>query len=198
MQGGWQQARGMEMVRFGVAVSLAVAAVCASSAWAQNQEQFYTYKDWQVRIETVDTGEDLRTTCSMWTGGDGMPTVKIVTSNGDALPPDFYPGVSAEESAIRGYSTVLQNGDRVSFTFEDGEKIPAQASAGVSDDGFAVAHTEFAEPDKLRALKAMRASSSVDIIGPAGVFYHASLSGFTAAYGKIAEGCGFPTTGVIE
>jgi hypothetical protein len=192
------QQGGMPMARLGLTLTVLAAVACASSALAQNDEQFFAFQDWHVRSDSVDTGEDLRTLCRMWTGGDGMPTLAVEISDGDALPPDFYPGASVEETAVRGYSTVLQDGETVTFVFDTGERIPALVRAGISDEGFAIASSEFAEPDKLRALKAMRASGGIDILASSGVFYHASLSGFTAAYGKLAEQCGFTTVGVVD
>ncbi|SDT95501.1 hypothetical protein [Stappia sp. ES.058] len=180
--------------------SFVAAAFVASlvSLPAQASSEYFTYKDWTVLIEQLDTGEDLRTTCKMWTGGDGDPTVEIALSDGDALPPTIYPGVSLMERAYRGQATVLNDGDQVNFVFDDGDSVTAGVQAGFDPDGYAFARTQFAEVDKQRALQAMRANGIIDIVGPEGTFYTASLNGFTAAYIKLAEQCGFTTQGVID
>ena len=165
---------------------------------ATASSEYFTYKDWTVLIEKLDTGEDLRTTCQMWTGGDGDPTVQIEVSDGDVLPPDVYPGVSVMERAFRGQATVLDDGDMLNFVFDDGDSAQASVTAGFDADGYAYAQSQFAESDKQRVLQAMRANGIIEIIGPGGPFYTASLSGFTAAYLKLAEQCGFSPQGVID
>ena len=121
---------------------------------AHAAEQYFDYKDWTVRVEAVDTGEDLRVTCSMWTGGDGEPTVGFTVSNGDALPPDIFPGVQLMERAIRGHATVLKNEEKVTFVFDDGDSAPATVYADFDEDGFAFAQTSFAFEDNQRVLQA--------------------------------------------
>jgi hypothetical protein len=165
---------------------------------ASASSEYFTYKDWMVLVETLDTGEDLRTTCHMWTGGDGDPTVRIEVSDGDALPPHVYPGVSVMERAFRGQATVLNDGETLNFVFDDGDSAQATVTAGFDPDGYAFAQSHLAEAEKRRVLQAMRANGTIDIVGANGTFYSASLSGFTAAYIKLAEQCGFTTEGVID
>ncbi|MCK7615256.1 hypothetical protein [Roseibium sediminicola] len=169
-----------------------------TAASAHAAEQYFDYKDWTVRVEAVDTGEDLRITCSMWTGGDGDPTVGFTVSNGDALPPDYFPGVQLMERAIRGHATVLKNDEKVTFVFDDGDSAPATVYADFDEDGFAFAQTSFAFEDNQRVLQAMQRNGQIDITGPGGLVYTASLSGFTASYRKVAEQCGFPVDGVVD
>ncbi|MEM5583282.1 hypothetical protein WNZ15_12525 [Roseibium sp. AS2] len=171
--------------------------VCCAGTSAQAAEQYFDYKDWTVLIETVDTGEDLRITCSMWTGGDGDPTVGFSISNGDALPPGVFPGVQLTERAIRGYATVLQNDEKVNFVFDDGDSAQATVFAGFDEDGFAFAKTNFPFENNQIVLQAMQRNGQIDIVGPGGLVYTASLNGFTASYRKVAEQCGFPVDGVI-
>ncbi|WP_428645673.1 hypothetical protein [Roseibium sp.] len=172
--------------------------VASATSTAEAAEQFFTYKDWNVQVETVDTGEDLRVTCSMWTGGDGDPTVGFSVSNGDALPPDFFPGVQLTERAIRGQATVLQNGQTVNFVFDDGDSATATVTADFDEDGFAFALTDFPFEHNQRVLQAMQRNGQIEIIGPGGLVYTASLNGFTASYRKVAEQCGFPAEGVVN
>jgi hypothetical protein len=173
-----------------------LALLAAPSAHAA--EQYFDYKDWTVRVEAVDTGEDLRITCSMWTGGDGDPTVGFTLANGDALPPDVFPGVQLTERAIRGHATVLQNEEKVTFVFDDGDSAQASVYADFDEDGFAFAQTSFPFEDNQRVLQAMQRNGQIDITGPGGLVYTASLSGFTASYRKVAEQCGFPVDGVVN
>jgi hypothetical protein len=165
---------------------------------AQAEEKYFDYKDWTVIIDSFDTGEDLRTECTIRTGGDGMPSLSATISNGDVLPPDYYPDLSLNETAPRGTTTLMQDGDPITFAFDDGTKIAATTAGWIDDDGIATARTQFLKPVQLQALQAMRHSSSVTISGPKGEIYIASASGFTAAYGKMAEQCGFTTEGVIK
>lgn len=179
--------------------SLAFAGLaCCLANTAGAAEQYFSFKDWNVLVETVDTGEDLRVTCSMWTGGDGEPTVGFSLSNGDALPPDIFPGVQLMERAVRGHRTVLKNGHSVNFVFDDGDSARASVYADLDQDGFAFAETSFPFEDNQRVLQAMQRNGLIDIVGPEGLVYSASLSGFTASYRKVAEQCGFPVDGVIN
>ncbi|GAB2186411.1 hypothetical protein [Roseibium sp. LAB1] len=181
---------------FRILTGLGLGLLAASTA--QAEQQYFSYKDWNVQIEAVDTGEDLRITCSMWTGGDGLPTVGFSISNGDALPPDMFPGVQLTERAIRGHATVLQNEQKVNFVFDDGDSAQATVYADFDEDGFAFAQTDFPFEDNQRVLQAMQRNGQIDIVGLGGPVYTASLSGFTASYRKVAEGCGFPVTGVVD
>jgi hypothetical protein len=179
--------------------SIVFAAVtCCLASTALAGDQYFSYKDWHVQIKTVDTGEDLRITCTMWTGGDGDPIVGLSISNGDALPPDVYPGVQLTESAVRGYATVLQNDQTVNFVFDDGDSAQASVYAGIDDEGIAFADTNFAFEDNHRVLQAMQRNGLIDIVGPGGLVYSASLNGFSASYRKVAEQCGFTVAGVIN
>jgi hypothetical protein len=179
--------------------SIVVASVaCCLASTALSSEQFFSFKDWNVQVETVDTGEDLRITCSMWTGGDGNPSVGFSISNGDALPPSIFPNVQLTERAIRGYPTVLQNEQKVNWVFDDGDSAQASVYADFDQEGFAFAETNFPYEDNQRVLQAMQRNGLIDIVGPGGLVYSASLSGFTASYRKVAEQCGFTVEGVIN
>lgn len=124
---------------FRILTGLGLGLLAASAV--QAKEQYFSYKDWNVEIQSFDTGEDFRINCTMWTGGDGLPTVGLATSNGDALPPDFFPGIQLTERAVRGHATVLQNDQKVNFVFDDGDSAQATVQAYFDEDGFAVAQT---------------------------------------------------------
>lgn len=165
--------------------------------------QVWDYKDWTVAVEAVDTGEDLRITCRAWTGGDGQPRLVIEVSNGDALPPHHYPLPHLYESAPRGHRTMLFDGAWVMFEVDVlvepdlPWRAEGEAQAWYDDDGILQA---VARPfgDGLDLLAVMREAGTLWVTLDSEVVYAASLSGFTAAYGKMAEQCGFPTVGVID
>ncbi|MGC3937726.1 hypothetical protein ACOTTU_07960 [Roseobacter sp. EG26] len=160
--------------------------------------QYWDYKDWTVAVERVDTGEDLRITCTASTGGDGDPSLAITLSNGDAAPPYFYPGPELLERAPRGYTTMMTDGARVMFEFDVDWRTEGFVTAGYDAEGFAQAIARAHQNDSLGLLQTMRRAGMLWITLDGEVVYAASLSGFTAAYGKMAEQCGFPTVGVID
>lgn len=182
----------LELIALGAAFAGTLAMPAAAS------EKYWDYRDWTTTAETIDTGEDIRTTCSARTGGDGYPVVYATQSNGDAGPPDAYPSVLIEERAPRHNKTVMQDGDRIVFLFDDGDSATTTAVGGLDDDGFAYATAEFYSPNSQLVLQAMRRNGQIEILRGRDIVYTASLNGFTAAYGKMAEACGFSTIGVIE
>jgi hypothetical protein len=177
----------------------------ATQAGAQTdpQHQYWDFKDWRVMVTKVDTGEDFRIICRAWTGGDGDPTFGLEVSNGDALPPDHYPMPSLRESAPRGYGTMMRDGAWLLFEadvlvdVDTPWRVDATARTWRDEDGFLQAEA-YPNGDGLDLLRVMREAGKMWITMDGEVVYGASLSGFTAAYGKIAEQCGFPTTGVID
>ena len=165
---------------------------------AQADTQFWEYKDWRVVVEAFDTGEDWRVNCTAATGGDGDPSLSISASNGDAGPPDLYPQPAVQEHAIRGYDTMMQDGNRVLFEIDNGWSTEGFVNRWLDEDGFAHATATAHQGDSLSMLQSMREASTMFITLDGEVVYEASLSGFTAAYGKIAEQCGFSAVGVID
>jgi hypothetical protein len=172
-----------------------LAALLAAPAAAEDR---FDYEDWRVVVERVDTGQDIRVTCVAMTGGDGLPTLRVYTSDGDVRPPDMFPWVSLEESAPRGYATLMRDGDLVRFAFDEGTAFEAQVRGGFDAEGFAVASAMIDETDMQAALRAMRAAGRVAVIRDGETVYDASLAGFAAAYRKLAERCDFPVSGVLD
>ncbi|MCG3268807.1 hypothetical protein [Yoonia sp. I 8.24] len=166
------------------------------SAFADTQ--YWDYGAWTVRVERVDTGEDLRIFCTASTGGDGLPALRIAVSNGDALPPYVYPAPILHESAPRGYTTMMQDGQRVQFEFDRDGVTEGFVQSFYDEDGILQAQAAAHADDSLWLLQTMRHADQMWITRGGEVIYGASLAGFTASYGKIAEQCGFPTVGVIE
>ncbi|QHQ34218.1 hypothetical protein [Algicella marina] len=178
--------------------ALLLALTLLISASARAEAVWYDYRNWTVIVETVDTGEDLRVTCTARTGGDGLPTLKLEVSNGDALPPGYYPEVALEESAIRGYPTVMNETMTVYFETDSGWKSDAGVAAWRDDEGFAHARAVIfgGSAANLALLREMRQAGKLWVTSDGEVIHAASLAGFTAAYGKVAEQCGFSAADV--
>ncbi|WP_417667919.1 hypothetical protein [Roseibium sp.] len=171
------------------------AAAFSSPALAEN---FWTFKDWNVSIEEAPSEEDNYLNCRIFTGGDGMPTLSVNFFTGDAGPPLSFPDVAIEERAIRGYPTLMQDGGPVNFVFDDGDGVSGMAEAGFDEDGFAYAIGRVNYDQNLFALQGMRRAGELYISTSGGQLLTASLNGFSAAYLKMADVCGFSTEGVIE
>ncbi len=175
-----------------------VTLLAAFSATAEDREiSFDVYGDWRAIVTEVQGGQETWRVCRAVTGGDGYPVLEINARQYDAGPPDFYPHVTLHEHAPRGYDTLMKDGDSVTFGFDDGDSYPATATAGFDEEGFRTAQASPAQQAMLYVLQGMRRAGQLDITAPGGVAYTASLRGFTAAYGKIAEACEFSTMGVI-
>ncbi|MEP2640714.1 hypothetical protein [Roseobacter sp.] len=181
-------------------ILISAALVFANEAAA---DAYWDYKDWTVSISDIDTGQDLRRTCRASTGGDGLPSVSITTSNGDVGPPYDYPVPLFRETAPRGYATQIQTGDYIVYEFDDGQGAEATLEMGYEEDVFPFAHASPFPGEVDWMLGRMLAAQSVTFYrvnetlpahqdGSIGreVVYTASLSGFTAAYLKMMESCG--------
>lgn len=182
----------------GFAMKSFLAALAILPSVAQAETQYWDYGAWTVMVETVDTGEDLRVFCTAFTGGDGAPSLRIDVSNGDAMPPDFYPAPVLHESAPRGHATMMQDGDRVLFEFDREGVTEGFVQAFHDEDGIMQAQAFAHTADNLWLLQTMRHADQMWTTRDGEVIYGASLAGFTASYGTIAEQCGFSTIGVIE
>ncbi|MEO9648484.1 MAG: hypothetical protein ABJ360_21430 [Roseobacter sp.] len=176
---------------------ISVAALISATA-AQAGDQYWEYQDWTVHVQTVDTGQDVRVTCRASTGGDGDPILFLTQSNGDAGPPYHYPQPTLLENAPRGYSTLMREGARVLFQFDVDWYTEGFALAGFTQEGIMQAVAQAHPGDSLGLLQTMRRAGTLWVTMDGEVVYAASLSGFTAAYGKMAEQCGFPSVGVID
>ena len=175
-----------------------IAMLAMFPATAQAFTQYYEYGDRRVTIDSIKTGEDFRVLCTATTGGNGQPSLRISVSNGDVLPPDFYPAPVLHESAPRGHATMMQDGDRVLFEFDREGVTEGFVQAFHDEDGIMQAQAFAHTADNLWLLQTMRHADQMWTTRNGEVIYGASLAGFTASYGKIAEQCGFSTIGVIE
>lgn len=171
------------------AVGLTVLAVPAAA------DHYWEYGDWRVNITDETAGQNVRRYCRASTGGDGMPTLWLEFSDGDAGPPHGYPTPTYSTSAPRGYRTQVGNAQGVAFVFDQQGTFFGVAEGGIDEEGIAWAAAsprwqdvknmllwmKAASQMEVRALDAYRASTQV---------YVASMNGFTAAYGKMMDSCG--------
>lgn len=154
------------------------------------------YQDWTA--ETEENGG--ATECTARTGGDGDPTLSLYTNSLEMTPPDLYPGVTFSEVVYRNTASALTDGMTVTFDVPGQGRFTATAETGLDEYDFPTASATVPGDTSLPLLKAMRAADSVRIVleGETDPTWTMSLNGFTAAYGKMAEYCGFTTVGVID
>ena len=170
-------------------LSACLAALAASPAAAE----YWSYKDWHVTVAPHETEQDSHMTCRAWTGGDGDPILALEVFSGDAGPPAFYPMAQVQEYAPRHYPTLMQQGGTVDFIFDFDRtfSVTAGINSWINEEGLAEAESLLRFQDHVPMLQAMKQGSWVEIWAGNDMFYEASLSGFTAAYGKMMDECGF-------
>lgn len=179
----------------GVAAALVLIPMTGVSA----EEFFWSHKDWHVTVTPKESEEDDHSICRATTGGDGDPYLHVEYFTGDAGPPDAYPTVIFQDYAPRGYQTMLRQHGDVDFTFSDGQSYRGLAEDLITDEGLMEAYASpLQAEDNLATLKAMRRKNQMVIIYEGTPYYTASLQGFSAAYRKLAEVCGFSVTGVLD
>lgn len=166
-----------------------LAALAASPALAD----YWNYKDWHAATEPHETEQDNYLTCRAWTGGDGDPILALEVFSGDGGPPGFYPMAKVQEYAPRHYPTLMQRGGTVDFIFDFDRSFSVSAgiNSWINEEGLAEAESALQFQDHLPMLQAMKQGSWVEIWAGNDMFYEASLSGFTAAYGRMMDECGF-------
>jgi hypothetical protein len=158
--------------------------------------QYWEFGDWRVFVETHESTEHTSHTCTASTGGDGDPSLRLSVYDLDGGPPDSYPAPTLYESAVRGYPTQVQNGQAVGFVFDQQAAFYAIANGYFDAEGFAQVEAAPRWQDTINMLRWMKAGQSIDIrtvqpYGPGQPVMQASLRGFTAAYGKMMDECGF-------
>jgi hypothetical protein len=165
---------------------------------AQAGVGYWTYRDWQVKAELVRTGEEQRVTCTAMTGGNGAPVLSVSLSNGDAGPPYAFPLVVLEEQAPRHTPTQMQTIAPIAVVFDGGEIAALDVRTYFDDDGLARAMARNPAADSQWLLQTMQRSSEMSMSFGDETVLDASLSGFSAAYLKMAEECGFSGAGVVH
>lgn len=159
---------------------------------------YWEFGAWRVIIEEIDTGEDLRRTCTAMTGGDGEMSAVLSISNGDAGPPYYYPELRINEHAPRGYDTQMQAGDEVYLWFDDEDVIDGTIERFLDDDGFAHAEVFLAQVFSQAALRAMKRNGQMDVTVNGRAIHSLWLNGFSASYLKMMDECGFDGSGVLD
>jgi len=156
-------------------------------------EEYWSYRDWNVQVGAPRGVEDTYVTCRAWTGGDGDPILTLEVYAGDAGPPYHYPMATLREIAPRRYPTQMQDGQTVDFLFDFDREfyIAAPVAGWINDEGLAEAQSRLQQGDTLPMLHAMKKGSYVESWIGNDMIYEASLRGFTAAYGKMMDECGF-------
>ncbi|WP_085848023.1 hypothetical protein [Pacificibacter marinus] len=159
---------------------------------------YWEFGAWRVIVEEIDTGEDLRRTCTAMTGGDGDMSAVLTVSNGDAGPPDYYPELLINEHAIRGYDTRMQASDEVYLWFDDEDVIDGTIEHFFDDDGFAHAQVFLAQSTSQAGLRAMKRNGQMDVTVNGRAMHTFWLNGFSASYLKMMDECGFDGSGVLD
>ncbi|WP_419905504.1 hypothetical protein [Kiloniella sp.] len=164
---------------------------------------FEQYNDWQAGAEAFHTEDgELRTICSIHTGGDGDNSITVSISNGDVLPPDGMPYVEYQEATARGYPTQLQQNQAVLwiiYTDGKGASYQSEAYTGIDEEGIPYANVSV-NGDELGILRGFAKGNKVVLLDEysGGDFYVASLRGFSAAYRKMSAWCGFSPDSVLK
>lgn len=171
-------------------------AAAAALSGGDAQAEFWTYKDWTVVTQSKQGGRV--TACDARGGPEGWPQLMVETSDVDTKPPALFPSVSYSEPGFRGVTFSVKDGDRLDFVFDDGAAFEAHVGVGVDAEGIPYARAVLEHEDRRPMLGKMRTGSFVDVMRGGERLSRYSLSGFTAAYGKIAEQCRFSTVGVID
>lgn len=180
------------MRRYSLSLALALSILPALPAAAQ----YWEFGAWRVFVEQHESSEHSSRTCTALTGGDGDPALSLSVYSLDGGPPDDYPAPTLRETAIRGHRTQVQNGQAVGFVFDQQAAFYGIANGYLDAEGFARTDVAPRWQDKVNMLLWMKAGQSIDIrtvqpYGPGTPIMQASLEGFTAAYGKMMDECGF-------
>jgi hypothetical protein len=146
----------------------------------------------------VDTGEDLRRTCTMVTGGDGQMSAVLTISNGDAGPPAYFAELVINDHAIRHHNTVLKQDAPLYVRFDDEGTVDGSIIQYYDAEGFQHAEARFAQAHSQWVLLAMKRNYQMDVMMSNTRVHVFSLAGFSASYLKMVDECGFTDVGVLD
>ncbi|MEH6445301.1 MAG: hypothetical protein V7784_15510 [Oceanospirillaceae bacterium] len=161
------------------------------------------FQDWQVSVETYDTEDgDWVTNCAMRSGGEGKDSIQLHTSLGDAHPPEYPLTVMFKEATARGYATRLKENDRVKWVIDSRYNRDhfnsSDTFAGFDEDGIPFAENNInGDKDFLYAL-AHGYEMNLSYGNASKNLHTGSLLGFAAAYGKMAQWCGFSANSALN
>ncbi|MEK0164138.1 hypothetical protein VWX97_17995 [Phaeobacter sp. JH18-32] len=156
---------------------------------------YWEYQDWSVAADMRVTEEHDWRDCTAWTGGDGLPLLRLTVTEGDVGPPETYPQLELFESAARHYPTQVQNGQAIGFIIDQKAVFYGIADAEINEEGIAEARAMVRWMDALNTILWMQDGDRMEVrtvvpYGAGEMVLDASLAGFTAAYGKMMDECG--------
>jgi hypothetical protein len=157
------------------------------------QTQLETFRDWTARLDQVNTGEDLRKTCTASTAfiddKDEPGSLSLSISDGDALPPYAYPQIVVMLGGDGGSAENIQAG------FTDGDAYVSLAAYAAGGGEW---HMENQAATSLTLLRLMRKVATLDLKLDYKPVATISMDGFTHTYRKLAEWCGFSADDVAN
>lgn len=165
---------------------------------AQAAGGYWEFGAWRVIVDEIDTGEDLRRSCSAVTGGDGNMSASLQISNGDAGPPNYFPELIINDHAIRHHTTVLKQGAPVYVWFDDEDTYDGAITQYVDPEGFQHAELRFPQDISQWVLLAMKRNGQMDVVMNGHATHSFFLNGFSASYLKMMDECGFTGAGVLD
>lgn len=167
------------------AAALVLASGSAAADWS-------AFGDWNTFGDTRDTGEDVRMTCTAWTGGDGNPSLEFVVTDGDAGPPASYPLITYVETGYRGIEPRIRESQALTLTIDGGPVFKMRGYIDMMDPGI---YTGKAAPDRRQAEAAWNAvrQGSIATVSDAQsgeTWERFSLAGSYAASLRMLDTCG--------
>ncbi len=156
---------------------------------------YWEYQDWSVAADMRITEEHDWRDCTAWTGGDGLPLLRMTVTQGDVGPPETYPQLELFASAPRHYPTQVQNGQAIGFVIDREAVFYGIANAEINEEGLAEASAQVRWMDALNSILWMQNGQRMEVrtvvpYAAGEMVLDASLAGFTAAYGKMMDECG--------
>ncbi|WP_068312335.1 hypothetical protein [Polycladidibacter hongkongensis] len=145
----------------------------------------FQYRRWRVALLDEDTGEDIRRTCTAWTGKKGEPRLSISMSNGDVGPPHVYPQLK-----VSGNKILRKAQQGASYTLKIDANMPFLAVGNKENPAVTLPSNT---PQTSGILAQMQAGYNLKVYADGTLMRRFSLLGFTKAYNKVMQGCGFST-----
>lgn len=172
----------------GVGVLLGMSPAAASDYWE--------YKNWSVATAERITEEHDWLDCSAWTGGDGDALIALEVTRDHIGPPDSYPQITMTAVTPRGLAPTLQNGQPIAFIIDQKAAFYGLVHTDYNEDRLLESMVQVRWDMALDAIRWMQAGTHLDLhlVRPYDGGEHlmrASLAGFTAAYGKMMDECGY-------
>jgi len=161
------------------------------------------YQNWQASVQTFSTEDgDWVTNCSLRAGGEGTDSIQVFASWGDGLPPDAPLTVLFKAATARGYPTRLKDNDRVQWIidsrYNQDQFNSTDTYAGYDKYGIPFAENIIsADTDFLYSL-AHGYEMNLHYGNASEILYTGSLLGFSNAYRKMSQWCGFSANSALH